>query len=104
VPIVPLPESEPETYAADPTEVMTATHMLERARGELRSDQLQALYLWLHGHDHREIAARLELSGSREAERLVRAALKRLRDRYSESGETGPRGASGAPAPLEEPT
>lgn len=104
VPIVPMPDAEPASAAADPTEIMTAAHLLERARGELRSDQLEALYLWLQGHDHSEIADRLELAGSRDAERLVRAALKRLRDRYGAPAEPGAP-APGSPAqPLEETT
>ena len=99
VPIVPL-HDEPDGEPADPTEVMTATRLLEKARGELRSDQLQALYLWLSGHDHAEIADRLELATPRDADRLVRAALKRMRDRY---GRVEPAAAAAA-ATVEETT
>lgn len=79
---------EPIHPGADPTKVATAAVMLERARDELRPEQLSALYLWLQGDDHVEIAARLGLGSPKEADRLVRAALKRLRDRYA-SHDTG---------------
>jgi DNA-directed RNA polymerase specialized sigma24 family protein len=87
--IVPL-AGEPVQPAADPTKVATAAVLLERARAELRPEQLSALYLWLQGDDHVEIAARLGLGSPREADRLVRAALKRLRDRYSAPRELRP--------------
>jgi DNA-directed RNA polymerase specialized sigma24 family protein len=74
---------EPIHPCVDPTKVATAAVMLERARDELRPEQLSALYLWLQGDDHVEIAARLGLGSPKDADRLVRAALKRLRDRYA---------------------
>ena len=80
--IVPL-TAEPQHVGVDPTKVATASVLLERARGELKPEQLSALYLWLQGDDHVEIAARLGLGSPKEADRLVRAALKRLRDRYA---------------------
>jgi DNA-directed RNA polymerase specialized sigma24 family protein len=84
VTVVPMPDAELAYPFVDPEKVATAVIMLERARKDLAPDQLAALYVWLHGGDHGEIAARLGLASARDAERLVRAALKRLRDRYAE--------------------
>ncbi len=85
VTVVPMPDAELAHPFADPDKVATAIVMLDRARRDLEPDQLAALYVWLHGGDHGEIATRLGLGSARDADRLVRAALKRLRDRYAEA-------------------
>jgi DNA-directed RNA polymerase specialized sigma24 family protein len=81
--IVPMPASEPAAPGLDPVRIATASVLLERARQDLDRAQLSALYLWLQGEDAAAIAERLGLATPRDAERLVRAALKRLRDRYA---------------------
>ena len=82
--IVAISESHAPVAQADPERIALAALVLERARAMLRSDQLSALLLWLQGEEHRDIAARMELDDEHEAERLVRSALKRLRDRLRE--------------------
>ncbi len=66
-------------------DIATARRALGHARQTLRSDQLAALGVWLEGHDADEIAARLGLANRDDATRLVRSALKRLRDHYAEA-------------------
>ncbi len=78
--LTPLAEP-PAQPAVDPVHLVTATLMLERAREVLRRDQLIALCRWLQGDDFAAIAERLDRS-SPAAQKLVRSALKRLRDRY----------------------
>jgi RNA polymerase sigma factor (sigma-70 family) len=58
-----------------------ARDVLEKARRHLTEAQLAALFLWLEGWDHGEIAERLHLDDGASADRLVRAGLWRLRDR-----------------------
>ena len=67
----------------------TALRLLEHARKELSVEQLTALHLWLEGVAHAAIAKRLKLEDERAAVRVVRAALKRLRDRYREARSDG---------------
>ena len=78
---MPLGEPAATRPAVDPVNLTTATLMLERAREVLRRDQLLALCRWLQGDDFEAIAARLGLSRP-AAQKLLRSALKRLRDRY----------------------
>jgi DNA-directed RNA polymerase specialized sigma24 family protein len=61
-----------------------AMKMLRYAYKELPADQLEAFELWILNTGFREIAERLGLGGAKEAERLVRAALERLRRRFRE--------------------
>ena len=63
----------------------TALRLLDRARQELSVEQLTALYLWLDGVDLTAIARRIGSPDERAALRLVRAALKRLRDRFRDA-------------------
>jgi DNA-directed RNA polymerase specialized sigma24 family protein len=63
----------------------TALRLLERARQELSVEQLSALYLWLDGVELAAIARRIGAPDDRAALRVVRAALKRLRDRFREA-------------------
>ena len=57
----------------------TAMQMLRHAAEVLPPDQRRALELWTEGLDHGEIANRIALGDAADAERLVRAALERLR-------------------------
>ena len=95
----PMPESGPAAGGPSSQElarVTSALVLLERAKHLLRQEQLDALRLWLEDHDHAEIAERLELPGAAEADKLVRSALKRLRDRYAGKGEEPRRVEEGA--------
>jgi DNA-directed RNA polymerase specialized sigma24 family protein len=78
--------SEHGEKSNDPTRAIEARILLDRAPRHLRSDQLDALRLWLEGCDHAEIAARLGLMNRVCADRLVRSGLKRLRDRIGGKG------------------
>jgi DNA-directed RNA polymerase specialized sigma24 family protein len=60
----------------------TAREMLAHARRVLPERQFQALVLKLSGEPIADIARTLALSGPDEAERMVRAALERLRRRF----------------------
>jgi len=66
----------------DPEKAATAAAVLERAQSSLRPDQLAALLLWLQGERSSAIADQLELDDPADADRLVRSALKRLRDHF----------------------
>ncbi len=68
----------------DLTQRTTALRVLERAREELSVQQLTALSIWLDGAGAEAIADRLGLSDKDAGLRVLRAALKRLRDRYRE--------------------
>jgi len=61
----------------------TALELLRYAAGAVPEPQLSALELWTEGAGYDDIARQLELAeGSGGAERLVRAALERLRRRF----------------------
>jgi DNA-directed RNA polymerase specialized sigma24 family protein len=94
VELVPLAEATPSA-GLDPARRAQVLELLERARSELRSDQLLALAAWLEGEDPAGIAKRLGVTDPSAAQRTLRSALKRLRDRYADQRE--------APA-MEEPT
>jgi DNA-directed RNA polymerase specialized sigma24 family protein len=64
----------------------TALRLLERAREELSVQQLIALSIWLDGASTEVIAERLGLPDKTAGLRVLRAALKRLRDRFREVG------------------
>jgi DNA-directed RNA polymerase specialized sigma24 family protein len=57
----------------------TAAALMRHAEATMPENQRGALELWLQSLGHDEIARALELGSPREAERLVRAALERLR-------------------------
>jgi DNA-directed RNA polymerase specialized sigma24 family protein len=80
-----------EASECDPTEVMEGHALLQRARSILRLAQIEALLLWLAGARHAEIAERLGLEGDVVADRLVRSALKRLRDDSVQRGDNANR-------------
>jgi DNA-directed RNA polymerase specialized sigma24 family protein len=77
-----MPDSGPAGDGADVTETTLAEQILERSRDILTEDQLQAMELRLMDVDHDEIARRLGLPDARAADKLLRAAFKRLRDSY----------------------
>jgi hypothetical protein len=88
VQIVPLAETGAGP-TLDPVRRLQVLGVLERARSELRPDQLLALAAWLEGDDAAGIASRLGIDDDKAAQRTLRSALKRLRDRFAESsGET----------------
>lgn len=81
--LLPMAEIELGTIESDAATRASAAQLVERARRDLKPDQLRALSLWLEGSSHDDIRMELGLAHSIEAERLVRAALKRLRDRFA---------------------
>jgi DNA-directed RNA polymerase specialized sigma24 family protein len=64
----------------------TAREILEYARRELPARQRQAVELWSQGASSAEIARALGLSEPAAAERMLRAALERLRRKFRTSG------------------
>jgi DNA-directed RNA polymerase specialized sigma24 family protein len=59
-----------------------AMKMLRYAYKELPKDQLEAFELWILHTGFDEISTQLGLGGAKQAERLVRAALERLRRKF----------------------
>ena len=68
----------------------TANELMKFAAGAISEDHRRALELWSQSEGFDEIAKTLGLSSSKEAERIVRAALERLRRRFRESEERSP--------------
>jgi DNA-directed RNA polymerase specialized sigma24 family protein len=66
----------------------TAAELLRHADLALPETQRRALELWIQSQDYDEIARRLELRAAGEAERLVRAAIERLRRHFRTSSGT----------------
>ena len=64
------------------TDVQMARELLEYAARSLESMQLRALRRWMDGASHNEIAQELVLASPRDADKLVRAALARLRRHF----------------------
>jgi hypothetical protein len=62
-----------------------AQRVIEFARNALAGDQLAVLAAWLEGASFDEIASERRLGDARAAERLLRAALARLRREFAES-------------------
>lgn len=85
VSLVPLEDVSLPVVERDLAAHATVLAMLERARDELSVAQLGALSLWLEGESDEAIAARIGARGPEEARRVLRAGLKRLRDRYRDS-------------------
>lgn len=56
-----------------------ALTMMRYAYKELPKEQLTALERWLLGASFEDIASELDIGGAKDAEKLVRAALQRLR-------------------------
>jgi DNA-directed RNA polymerase specialized sigma24 family protein len=64
------------------TDNATAHELAAFAENELPPDQRAALAAWTEGRGFDEIARTLGCPGARDAERLVRAALERIRRRF----------------------
>jgi hypothetical protein len=64
------------------TNVQLARELLEYAARSLEQTQLRALRRWMDGATFEEIAAELGLAAPRDADKLVRAALARLRRHF----------------------
>lgn len=62
----------------------TAQRILEFARASLVSDQFRVLAMWLEGASFDDIASELHLPDAKATERLLRAALARLRRRFGD--------------------
>lgn len=60
----------------------TARQILDYASKHLSEDQLAALGAWIEGASNDEIAAGLQLANAREADRLLRSGLARLRRHF----------------------
>ncbi len=60
----------------------TAQQLLRYAAGVIPEVQRRALELWVQSENHEDIARVLELGTAAEAERMVRAAIERLRRRF----------------------
>lgn len=60
----------------------TAQQLLRYAAGAIPDAQRQALELWVQSETYEEIARVLELESAAAAERMVRAAIERLRRRF----------------------
>jgi hypothetical protein len=79
-----LPGDDDHRLAFRPsmTNVQMARELLEYAARSLESTQLHALRRWMDGASHDEIAHEMGLANPREADKLVRAALARLRRHF----------------------
>jgi DNA-directed RNA polymerase specialized sigma24 family protein len=60
----------------------TARELLHYATGAIPDDQRRALELWAYDESFADIARAIGLTDEREAERVVRAAIERLRRRF----------------------
>lgn len=67
----------------------TARELLHYAAGNIPDDQRRAIELWAQSESFDDIATALGLPSGREAERMVRAALERLRRKFRDSTEDG---------------
>ncbi len=65
----------------------TALAMLRYAHQMLPPEQVGALELWILSKSFQEMADELELESAKAAERVLRAALERLRRHFREKGE-----------------
>ena len=79
-----LPGDDDHRLAFRPamTNVQLARELLEYAARSLESTQLHALRRWMDGASFDELAAELGLANPRDADKLVRAALARLRRHF----------------------
>lgn len=98
IPVVASDEMDRRAALSDPLRDATVSEILSWARASLSADQLSALSLWLEGEDHGAIAKRLGLGEGVDADRLVRAGLKRLRDRLATSDTARDLSDSGRPS------
>jgi hypothetical protein len=79
-----LPGDDDHRLAFRPsmTNVQLARELLEYAARSLESTQLHALRRWMDGASFDELAGELGLANPRDADKLVRAALARLRRHF----------------------
>jgi hypothetical protein len=79
-----LPGDDDQRLAFRPsmTNVQLARELLEYAARSLESTQLHALRRWMDGASFDELAGELGLANPRDADKLVRAALARLRRHF----------------------
>lgn len=77
------------------TNLGTAHELLAYARsGALPDDQCKAIELWSQSESFEDIARALGLKNSQAAERLVRAALERVRRKYRDATDPGNDGSA----------
>lgn len=76
------PSDDGLVYLPHATTKETARRILEYAQAHLPADQLSALAGWLEGRSFEELATEHGLEDARAADRLVRAALARLRRQF----------------------
>jgi hypothetical protein len=77
-----LPESKLHGKRPPVTTRVTARRIVERAGPSMPVAQRRALELWTHGEDLADIAREVGLADAAAANRVVRAALDRLRRAY----------------------
>lgn len=84
-----LPSDDDDRLAFRPamTNMQLARELLEYAERSLESTQLRALRGWMEGATFDEIAAQLGLAAPRDADKLVRAALARLRRHFGDDDD-----------------
>lgn len=83
-----LPADEALSAGRPPmTNRVAARQILRYAAGVLPEPQRRALAMWVENHGADEIAGALALSGPGEAERVVHAALERLRRHFRRGPE-----------------
>ncbi len=84
-----LPADDDNRLAFRPamTNMQLARELLEYAERSLEGTQLRALRGWMEGATFDEIAAQLDLATPRDADKLVRAALARLRRHFGDDDD-----------------
>jgi DNA-directed RNA polymerase specialized sigma24 family protein len=79
-----LPESHVGSFRPPVTNRATVAELLRYASRDLPAEQCAALSSWIQGGSFEDIARDAGLAGPRQAERVLRAALERLRRRFRE--------------------
>ena len=84
-----LPADDDNRLAFRPamTNMQLARELLEYAERSLEGTQLRALRGWMEGATFDEIATQLGLAAPRDADKLVRAALARLRRHFGDDDD-----------------
>lgn len=84
-----LPEDDDQRLAFRPlmTNVQLARELLEYAARALDPAQFLALRRWLDGSSFDELAAELGLASPRDADKVVRAALAKLRRQFGDQDD-----------------
>lgn len=83
--LLPADDDTQLAFRPEMTDAQLARELLEYATRSLEATQLRALRRWMDGASHDELARDLGLASPREADKLVRAALARLRRHFGES-------------------